>query len=41
MGYRDRLESAPETVQGLELAAARRLEEAMELFLANRHHTAI
>lgn len=41
MGYRDRLEATPETVQDLELAAARRLEEAMELFLANRHHTAI
>ena len=41
MGYRDRLESTPETVQELELAAARHLEEAMELFLANRNHTAI
>lgn len=41
MGYRARLESSPETVQEIELAAACRLNEAMELFLARRNHTAI
>ncbi len=41
MGYRQILEANPETVQELELSAARRLEEAMELFVARRHHAAI
>lgn len=41
MGYRSRLESSPETVQDLVLAAARRLEEAMNLFLAGKNHAAI
>jgi len=41
MGYRATLESTPETIQDLELSAIRRLEEATELFLTGRHHTAI
>lgn len=41
MGYRATLEATPETVQDLEVSAARRLEEATELFVCGRHHTAI
>jgi hypothetical protein len=41
MGYRDVLTLHPETVQDLELSAPRRLDEAWELWLANRPHTAI
>ena len=31
----------PETIQELDISAARRLEEAMELFLDGRYHSAI
>ena len=41
MGYRAILEANPETVQDLVLSAARRLDEAMELFIATRNHAAI
>ncbi len=41
MGYRAFLQANHETVQDLELSAARRLDEAMELFVAGRNHTAI
>jgi len=41
MGYRAVLEANPESVQDLELSAARRLDEAMELFVAKRNHAAI
>ncbi len=41
MGYRAILEANPETVQDLELSAARRLDEAMELFIAGRNHAAM
>lgn len=41
MGYRAILEATPETVQDLELAAHRRLDEATALFVADKHHTAI
>lgn len=41
MGYRAILEATPETVQDLELSARRRLDEAMVLYIMERHHTAI
>ena len=41
MGYRAILEANPETVQDLEMSAARRLEEAMDLFVAGRNHAAM
>ena len=41
MGYRALLEATPETVQDLELSARRRLDEATDLYLANRPHVAI
>jgi hypothetical protein len=41
MGYRATLEQSPETVQDLELSAPNRLQEAMQLLVAGRHHTAI
>ena len=41
MGYRAILEISPETVQDLEMSAQRRLDEAMALYVTERHHTAI
>lgn len=41
MGYRAFLEATPETVQDLELAARRRLDEAMTLYIDEWPHTAI
>jgi hypothetical protein len=41
MGYRAILEANPETVQDLEISAARRLSEATALHLADKNHTAI
>jgi hypothetical protein len=41
MGYRAILEASPETVQDMEIAAQRRLEEAYILFGAGKNHTAI
>lgn len=41
MGYRAVLEATDETVQEVSLAAVRRLDEAMTLFMYNRYHTAI
>ncbi len=41
MGYRDALEATDETVQDINLAAERRLDEAMTLLTGNRYHTAI
>jgi hypothetical protein len=41
MGYRAILEASPETVQDMEMSAQQRLDEAMVLYVAERHHTAI
>jgi hypothetical protein len=41
MGYRTILESTPETVQDLEISAQRRLDEAVDLYVTEKHHTAI
>jgi len=41
MGYRSVLESTAEAINDLELSAHRRLEEATELYVAKRNHSAI
>jgi hypothetical protein len=41
MSYRAFLETHPETVQDLELAARRRLDEAAALLIDGQHHSAI
>ena len=41
MGYRKTLEDNPETVQDLEISARRRLDEAMALYIEEKHHCAI